>query len=625
MEPSQNLPYPEHWEADVVVRDGSAAHIRPIVPEDASRLEELHLRLSPETIYYRYFTARPRLTADDLRYFTEVDYRDRVAFVATVGDELIGVVRYERLDGGHDDLSVAEGDIAEVAFVVRDDQQRRGIASVLLEHLAAAARERGVSRFAAEILPENRRMIAMFKDAGYRTAPSFGEGVVRLVSDLEHTETSLAVMRAREHRAESRSIERLLHPGAVAVIGVGRVEGGVGHTVLRHIREGGYLGAVYAVTPDADPAGSEVGGVPAYASTTDIPGPVDVAVVAVQAPEVLGVVRDCGAKGVHGLVVVSSGFVDEDADGAERQVELVRIARGDGMRVVGPNCLGVIVTDRGASLNATYARRHIRREGCGMFSQSSVFGVALLEAAGRRGVGLSSFVSAGNSADVSANDLLQYWEDDPNTAVVLMYLESTGNPRKFTRLARRISRSKPIVAVRSGRFGRIEPPGQATGRSTLPPSAGDALFAQAGVVQVDSIAELLDVGALLVRQPLPRGNRAAVVGNSDSLGFLAYDVGLRYGLRMREPVNLGERATADRLRSARRAAERRYGRRCGDRAQPVDQRSRPGREDRRDARRIDGGDPGRDADGSRRRGRHPGGRQASEGRPENVARGRRWL
>ncbi|TDQ48247.1 bifunctional acetate--CoA ligase family protein/GNAT family N-acetyltransferase [Actinorugispora endophytica] len=522
--------YPKHWEADVVLTDGGTAHLRPITPDDAELLQDFHSRLSPETIYYRFFAPYPKLSARDVTRFTTVDYEDRVALVATIGESMVSVVRYDKV--GPDE--------AEVAFVVEDSHQGRGLASVLLEHIAAAARERGVRRFIADVLPENRRMINVFREAGYTAQQTFDEGVIRLTLDLEPTEVSLEVMRAREQRAESRSIARLLFPESVAVIGASRTAHTIGQTALRNLLTGDFQGPVFPVHPEA----KAVAGVRAYPSVLNIPDPVDLAVVAVRADMVADVVEECASKGVHGLVVVSSGFGEAGPEGRERQERLVLTARAAGMRVVGPNCLGVANTDPAVRLNATLSPDVPPRGRIGFFSQSGALGRAILQRVAQRGMGLSTFVSAGNRADVSGNDLMQYWEEDPATEVVLQYLESLGNPRKFTRLARRLAQHKPVVAVRSGGSARGVPMGHAADALALPDYAVTSLFEQAGVVRVEDITQMFDVAQLLAYQPLPKGSRVGVIGNSDSLELLVKDACIRAGLRPHEPVDLGPKATA---------------------------------------------------------------------------------
>ncbi|MFF5023313.1 bifunctional acetate--CoA ligase family protein/GNAT family N-acetyltransferase [Streptomyces collinus] len=544
--------YPAHWEADVVLRDGGTARIRPITIDDADRLVSFYEQVSDESKYYRFFAPYPRLSAKDVQRFTHHDFVDRVGLAATIGGEFIATVRYDRINANGMPAS-SPADEAEVAFLVQDAHQGRGVASALLEHVAAVARERGIRRFAAEVLPANTKMIKVFTDAGYTQKRSFEDGVVRLEFDLEPTDRSVAVQRAREQRAEARSVRRLLAPGSVAVVGVGRAPGGVGRSVLGNIRDAGHPGRLYAVNKAFPEDLEEVDGVPARRSVRDIDGPVDLAVVAVPADQVPAVVAECGEHGVQGLVVLSAGYAESGPEGRERQRALVRLARAYGMRIIGPNAFGVINTAPAVRLNASLAPEMPRPGRIGMFAQSGAIGIALLSRLHRRGggvtgvTGVSTFVSAGNRADVSGNDVLQYWYDDPDTDVALMYLESIGNPRKFTRLARRTAAAKPLVVVQGT---GTAPLGHAVRATRLEHDTVSALLRQAGVIRVDTITELVDAGLLLARQPLPAGPRVAILGNSESLGVLTYDRCLAEGLRPARPVDLTTAATAEDFRRA---------------------------------------------------------------------------
>ncbi|MET9901283.1 GNAT family N-acetyltransferase [Streptomyces sp. NPDC006446] len=540
--------YPAHWEADVVLRDGGTARVRPITVDDAERLVSFYEQVSDESKYYRFFAPYPRLSAKDVHRFTHHDFVDRVGLAATVGGEFIATVRFDRIDADGRPAS-SPADEAEVAFLVQDAHQGRGVASALLEHIAAVARERDIRRFAAEVLPANNKMIKVFTDAGYTQKRSFEDGVVRLEFDLEPTDRSLAVQRAREQRAEARSVQRLLAPGSVAVIGAGRTPGGVGRSVLDNLREAGFTGRLYAVNTALQE--KELDGVPAHRSIRDIAEPVDLAVVAVPAEYVPEVVTECGEHGVQGLVVVSAGYAESGPEGRERQRELVRQARTYGMRIIGPNAFGVINTSPEVRLNASLAPQMPRPGRIGLFAQSGAIGIALLSRLHRRGggvtgvTGVSTFISSGNRADVSGNDVLQYWYDDPDTDVALMYLESIGNPRKFTRLARRTAAAKPLVVVQGARHGGAAPQGHAVRATRLPHTTVSALLRQAGVIRVDTITELVDAGLLLARQPLPRGPRVAILGNSESLGLLTYDACLAEGLRPLPPRDLTTAASAE--------------------------------------------------------------------------------
>ncbi|XKK62687.1 GNAT family N-acetyltransferase [Streptomyces sp. ARC32] len=547
--------YPAHWEADVVLRDGGTARVRPITVDDAERLVSFYEQVSDESKYYRFFAPYPRLSAKDVHRFTHHDFVDRVGLAATIGGEFIATVRYDRIGAGGTPAT-SPADEAEVAFLVQDAHQGRGVASALLEHIAAVARERGIRRFAAEVLPANTKMIKVFRDAGYTQKRSFEDGVVRLEFGLEPTDRSLAVQYAREHRAEARSVQRLLQPGSVAVVGTGRTPGGVGRSILGNIRDAGYTGRLYAVNSAFPEERKEIDGVPACRSVRDIDGPVDLAVVTVPAAHVPDVVAECGEHGVQGLVVISAGYADSGPEGRERQRALVRQARSYGMRIIGPNAFGIINTSPEVRLNASLAPEMPRPGRIGLFAQSGAIGIALLSRLHRRGggvtgvTGVSTFVSSGNRADVSGNDVLQYWYDDPETDVALMYLESIGNPRKFTRLARRTAAAKPLVVVQGARHGGVAPQGHAVRATRLPHATVSALLRQAGVIRVDTITDLVDAGLLLARQPLPAGPRVAILGNSESLGLLTYDACLSEGLRPQPPLDLTTAASADDFHAA---------------------------------------------------------------------------
>ncbi|MCT9626853.1 GNAT family N-acetyltransferase [Pseudarthrobacter equi] len=515
--------YPEHWEADVVLRDGGTAHLRPIHPSDAEAIQTFHTGQSQNSIYMRFFAFKARLSAKELKRFTEVDYKDRVAFVITMRGEIIGIGRYDRLDDPTE---------AEVAFNIADAHQGRGIGSILLEHLAAAAHENGIQRFSAEVLPENRKMLMVFSDAGYDVKRHFDDGVVSLEFNIDPTEKSRAVMESREHRAEARSVRDLLTPSSVAVIGASRKWGTVGYQLLEHIVEGGFPGPVYAINPEA----LELAGMLSYGRLTEVPEPVQLAVIAVPYEEVPSVVEDCAAAGVKGLVIASAGFADDGERGLQRQRNLVRQARASGMRVIGPASLGIINTHPEVRLNASMAPTLPRRGGLGLFSQSAAIGVSLYAASSRRRLGMSTFLSAGNRADVSGNDIMQYWEDDADTSAVGLYLESIGNPRKFSRIARRLARTKPVIVAKSDTMGLRLPPGHAVRTTQAPGGALDSMLRQSGVIRVETIEQLADVAQVVAGQPLPAGPGLAILSNSQALGKVVADSAADHGLSVEQLV-----------------------------------------------------------------------------------------
>ncbi|MDX6276139.1 MAG: hypothetical protein QOJ72_267 [Nocardioidaceae bacterium] len=520
-----------HWEADVLLKDGRVAQLRPILESDAADFVEFYSRVSNESKYFRFFAPYPTLSDKDVARFTTVDHDRRVAFVVLVHSTIIAVGRYD---------AVAD-DEAEVAFLVEDAHQGRGVGQLLLEHLAQAGRERGIRRFIADVLPSNSRMQQIFREMGYHVDGMLEGGVQRLAFEIEPTDSAIGVMRAREQRAEAASIARIFRARSIAVVGASRRQDSIGQAMVRNLVLGDFSGSVYAVNSQAE----AVSGLPAYKTVQDIPGDVDVAIVAVPAESVNDVVLDCAAKGVHGLVVISAGFAEEGPEGRQRQRALLGLSRSYGLRLIGPNCLGFINTSPDLQLNASLSPSMPPQGRVGFFCQSGALGTAILESVSRRGLGLSTFVSAGNRADVSGNDLLQYWQEDDATEVILLYLESIGNPRKFSRIARRVSRTKPIVAVKSGRSTQGVPVGHAVKRSSAPQSAVDAMFRQAGVIQVDTLDEMFDVAQLLAHQPLPRGNRVAVVGNSDAVALIVADAAAAAGLQVAEPVSLGADANAD--------------------------------------------------------------------------------
>ena len=438
---SPNVPpvpdYPTQWESDVVLSDGGTVRVRPVRAADEPGVLALYERLSDESVYLRFFSPVPRPTAVQLERLTSIDYHDRMVMVAQLGDQILAIARYDRCGPGE----------AEVAFTVDDDQQGRGIATVLLEHLAVVARGNGIHVFLADTLANNMKMLGVFAAAGWVSERHFDHGTIRVRFNIDATEAFIDAVEDRERHAEGASIARLMAPRSIAVIGASRRPGSIGYELFRNLLAFGFDGPVYPVNPST----TSVAGVRAYATLLDVPDSVDLAVVVVPAEAVLDVARDCAAKQVHGMVVISAGFAEVGSEGKAAERELVAIARRNGMRVIGPNCLGVVSTAPGVRMNATFAPDPPVAGNVAFMSQSGGLGIELMSQAGNLGVGISDFVSVGNKSDVSGNDLLQYWADDPHTDVILMYLESFGNPRKFARLARRIAHTKPIVAVKSGR------------------------------------------------------------------------------------------------------------------------------------------------------------------------------
>jgi len=515
-------PSTESHAVDVALRDGSTLRLRPVRSEDRPAIERFLHGLSPASVSLRFFG---QVDLDWVATWSMgVDDGDRYALVASTGPapEIVAHAAYIRTGAGR----------AEVAFTVADAWQGHGIATIMLAHLAAAAEEHGIDVFTAEVLPNSHRMIAVFRDSGFAVAQHSGDGVVEIEMPTSRLPQTAKRFEQREQIAAVAAVERFLRPHSVAVVGASRKLRTVGGELLHNLLEGGFRGTVYAVNHSAE----SVQGLPAYASVRDLPEPVDLAVIVVPAAQVCAVARDCETAGVRALLVISAGFKEMGAEGSARQDELLAICREGGMRLVGPNCLGVLNTDPDVRLDATFAGRAPLPGRVGFLSQSGGLGIAILEAAGRFGLGLSAFVSVGNKADISGNDLLEYWEHDAGTDVVLLYLESFGNPRRFARIARRVGAGKPIIAVKSGRS-------RAGARATSSHTGAllatsdvtvDALFNQAGVIRTDTMHELFDVGALLAAQPAPAGPRVAIVTNAGGPGILCADACEAAGLEVVE-------------------------------------------------------------------------------------------
>jgi acyl-CoA synthetase (NDP forming)/RimJ/RimL family protein N-acetyltransferase len=529
--------YPREWEADVLLADGGVAHLRPIRPSDADRLVAFYERVSPESKYLRFFAPYPRLSDRDVKRFTEVDYVRRVAFILTLGENMIAVGRYDRVEDDH----------AEVSFLIEDAHQGRGIAQLLLEHLAQAARERGITRFVAEVLPENRRMAKVFADAGYRVSKGIEDGVLAVEFPILPTDTSVGVMERREHRAESASVRRLLNPERIVVHGQrDRVQ-----DLINSILRGEFSGEVTAVSID----GASVAGVANAASIAAVPGGLDLAIVSVPTNQLGGVVIDAAHKGAYGMVVLTGTDY-----AAGDNLKIINLARAYGVRALGPDALGVINTLGAVRLNATPGPMP-RAGGVGLFCQSAAVGVALLNHAGRHDLGLSSFISTGDYADVTANDVMQYWEDDEATRVCLLTLDSIGNPRKFTRITRRLARRKPVVVFAPGRTHRADHAGVRGGLGHAPEEAVDALFRQTGIMVVHRRGDMIDIAKIASRQPLPVGPRVRIITNSLTLAHQMLQKMDSVGLiRDPEPELLGADANPEAFgRAARQAlADQRY-------------------------------------------------------------------
>jgi acyl-CoA synthetase (NDP forming)/RimJ/RimL family protein N-acetyltransferase len=497
-----------------LLADGSTVEIRAATAQDAAAVRDMHASLSPDNAYFRFFNLSPRAPEREAKRVTRPADDDHVALLALLDGKLVGVATYEPTE---------RPGRAEIAFAVSDDMHGRGIATLMLEHLVSMARQRNLAAFEAETLPDNYAMQRVFADAGLPVERRFEDGVVQLTfplpaPDSEKLDSYLDAVAVRASRAEVASLRHLFRPASVAVVGVSRQRGSVGREILHNIVAGGFPGQVYAVNPSA----AEIEGIACLDSALDLPEGVDIAVIALPPGEVASAAVRCGRRGVRNLVVITSGLGTSGAD-------LIAICRRYGMRLVGPNCFGIAVP--GARLNATFAAFEPQAGAAGLVMQSGGIGIALLEQLDRLGIGVSSFASVGDKYDISSNDLLTWWEQDDQTRLAVLYVESFGNPRAFARTARRVGRKMPVLTIIGGRSAAGQRAAVSHTAATVTPLVTqEALFGQAGIIATNSLGELVETTALLASQPLPAGRRVAIVSNAGGAGILAADACADVGL-----------------------------------------------------------------------------------------------
>ena len=518
-----------------LLTDGTTIEIRPARPADFAAVRDMHAKLSPDNLYLRFFSLSPLVAEQEARRVCREPGPDHAALLALLNGEVVGCGTYEQAGAGSRS--------AEVAFTVADDLHRHGIGMLLLEHLVSLARGRGFRAFTAETLTENTAMLRVFADVGLPAQRSLVDGVYDITFPLPSDEADAALgtyrdtVAVRERFADVASMRPMLIPASVAVVGASRRPGSVGRTILRNIITGGFAGQVYPVNPHA----AELDGIDCLPSAAALPDHVDLAIIAVPAPAVLGVAEECGRRGVKALVVLAAGL------GGEARAELFGICRRHGMRMVGPASYGV--ANPGIGLDATFAARHPQAGMAGLALQSTGgTGFVLLEHLSRLGIGLSSLVSFGDKDDVSGTDMLQWWEVDDQTKLALLYLESIGNPPKFARTARRVGRTMPVLTVDVGRSAtgkRLA--GARAAKAATPLVTRRALFEQAGIIAVADLGELLDAAALLATQPVPAGDRVGVVSNTRGGVVLAADACADAGLQIADLTGATQRALRELL------------------------------------------------------------------------------
>jgi acyl-CoA synthetase (NDP forming)/GNAT superfamily N-acetyltransferase len=533
------IPEGKNFSEYVLLRDGESVCLRTAVKEDVPAVEALMRSVSPESLQMRFMGAVALVSRSVVESMCSGDPRESLSLLAIVGQEpgfrVVGIGSY---------VSLGVGGRAEVAFLVQDEYQGRGISTLVLERLAGIAAGNGFVGFEAEVLYENQAMINVFRDSGFEVHQALDSGSIHVAFPVRGLASLRERVELRDRIAAANSLVPLLQPRTVAVVGASRDPRAVGSLIFRSILLGNFSGTVYPVNNQA----TSVHGVRAYSSVRELPERAELVVVTVPADKVLDVADEALHSGTKGLLVVTSGFAESGPEGAAQQKKLVEMVRSHGARLIGPNCLGIINTNADVSLNASLAPLMPPRGRIGFYSHSAALGLVILNYAGERGLGFSTFVSAGNRADVSGNDLLQFWEEDPATDIALLYLETFGNARRFARVARRISYRKPVLCVKSARSRAGRDMARAhIGAAEHSDTEVDVLFRQAGVIRADTLEELFDVAALLAHQPLPRGNRVAIISNSGGVLTICADACEANGLVVAGPgaMDLGPLATVE--------------------------------------------------------------------------------
>jgi len=525
---AKSTDYPVQFESRVALHDGTEVLIRPVRPDDARSCYNLLSRVGKYSYFIRFGPSLAGITMDDAIRYCTVDYRNTFGLVAEVtkdgNKEIVAIGRYYKLP---------HRDSADLFIMVDIPYQHKGLATNILQRLASIAQDNGINTFEADVLADSKPALSLINNIGFYITAVKEENIYHVVMPLAIKPTKKLIAREQEKERTStvESIKAILYPRSIAIIGASRIPGTVGYSLVRCLIQSGFTGAIYPVNPNAEVVQS----IKAYPTVLAIPGDVDLAIIAVPAKLVPRVTEECGQKGVKSLIVISDGFRESGPEGAALERELRDIALSYGMRVVGPNCMGVINTDPDVRMNATFSTIYPSHGNISFLSQSGAMGIFVLDYARSLDTGINTFFSVGNRVDVSVNDLLQYWEQDPKTKVILLYLESFGNPKKFVRIARRVSTKKPVVVVKSGKTAAGSKAASShTGAMATSEVVVQALFRQTGVIRVSAIEELFDVANFLSNQPLPRGRRLVIVTNGGGPGILAADAAAEKGLVLPE-------------------------------------------------------------------------------------------
>ncbi len=536
----EGLAYHEH----VLLKDGQGIFLKPATEKDISIVDSFMKRISRESLRMRFMASISEVSETTIKNLCNGDFKQDGCILAITGEgeakKVIGLGNYVATGNGHS---------AEVAFLIEDAYQGRGISTILIERLAGLAAANGFIDFEAEVLPDNQPMMNVFKSSGFEKHRVWSSDTVHFELPVKGGGQTWEISQLRERIAVANSLSPLLHPKVIAIIGASRDPSSIGNMIFKNILNAGFKGDVFPVNSQAD----SIDGIKAYSSAKDLPKQIDLAVIAIKAEKVFDVAKEAIDAGAKGLVVVSAGFSDAGAEGKERQNKLVELVRSNGVRLLGPSCLGLMNTNQNIKLNASLAPKIMTQGQTGFFSHSAALGLVILDYAKEKGLGFTTFVSAGNRADVSGNDLLLYWEEDPETKIAILYLETFGNPRRFVRIARRMSYKKPILCVKGAR--------SSAGKKTVEAKSGaysagerevEALFQQTGIILAPNLEDIFDIAVVLAHQPLPKGNRVCIIANSSGMATIFADACEMNELEINEPgvIDLGAFTSPDKYEEA---------------------------------------------------------------------------
>jgi acyl-CoA synthetase (NDP forming)/RimJ/RimL family protein N-acetyltransferase len=531
----EGMSYKEH----VLLKNGQGIFFKPAESYDQKRVKDFMSRLSQESLRMRFMASVSEVSDQIILDLCTGDFKERGCLLASVGEDnnakVIGLANY---------ISMGNNRTAEVAFLIEDSYQGLGISTLLMERLSGIAAANGIIEFEAEVLPDNQQMMNVFKSSGFDIHKVWHSDTVHIEFPVDGASSLWKRTALRERIAVANSLMPLLRPKIIAVVGAEKDPDSIGNMIFKNILTSNFNGTVYPIND----TGGSVNGVRSYPLLSDLPDKIDLSIISLPAEKVIAAAESSIKAGAKAIVVVSTGFAEIGEEGKARQKELLNLVRSHGVRLLGPSCLGLMNTDSDIRLNASLIPQIILKGKIGLFAHSAALGLVILNYAHSLGLSFTTFISAGNRADISGNDFLQYWEEDPNTKIVILYLETFGNPRKFVRIARSMSYKKPILCVKSA--------SSVAGRKTIEAKSGgitggsleiEALFRQTGVILAPTLEELFDTAIVLENQPLPDDNKVGIIANSAGMATIFADACETNNLIIEDGalINLGAFASSD--------------------------------------------------------------------------------